>query len=51
MNLAKAAKRHEELAVFYARIGKAKTARLHVLRADQLEKAKELKRECRHVAR
>lgn len=47
MNLAKAAKRHEDLAAAFARIGKAKLARMHLLRAEELKTAKQIKRECK----
>lgn len=48
MNFIKAAKRHEDLAAAFARIGKAKLARLHLLRANELKTAKRIKRECKH---
>lgn len=47
MNFAKAVKRHEDLATAFARIGKAKMARLHLLRAGELKKAKDIKQECK----
>lgn len=47
MTFAKAIKRHEDLAAAFARIGKAKLARMHLLRAGELRKAKEIKRECK----
>lgn len=47
MNFNKAAKRHEDLATAFARIGKAKLARLHLLRANELKTAKKIKRECK----
>ena len=47
MNFAKAAKRHEDLAAAFAKIGKAKMARLHLLRANELRTARKVKQECR----
>jgi hypothetical protein len=45
MNMARAIKRHEDLANAFAKIGKAKLARLHLLRAEQFRKAKQIRRE------
>lgn len=45
MNYAKAIKRHENHAAAFARIGKAKLARMHLMRAGELRKAKQIKRE------
>lgn len=45
MNIPKAIKRHEEMAAAFAKIGKAKLARMHLLRAEQFKKLLELKRE------
>ena len=45
MNIAQAIKRHQDLAFWFARIGKAKSARLELLRIEQLKKLRELKRE------
>lgn len=47
MNFAKAVKRHEDLANAFARIGKAKLARLHLLRAEQLRTAKQIRKEAK----
>lgn len=47
MNFIKAAKRHEDLATAFARIGKAKLARLHLLRANELRTARKVKQECK----
>lgn len=47
MKLAAAIKRHENMAAAFARIGKAKLARLHLLRAGELRKASQIKRECK----
>jgi hypothetical protein len=44
MNIAQAIKRHEDLAFWFARIGKAKRARAELLRIEQLKKLRELKR-------
>lgn len=49
MNFTKAAKRHEDLAAAFAKIGKAKMARLHLLRANELKTAKKIKRELRRA--
>lgn len=45
MNFAVAIKRHEDKAAIAARIGKAKLARLHLLRANELRTARKIKRE------
>ena len=45
MNIAQAIKRHEDLAFWFARMGKAKRARAELLRVEQLKKLRELKRE------
>lgn len=47
MNFRLAIKRHENLAAAFAQIGKAKLARLHLLRAGELRKTMQIKRECR----
>lgn len=47
MNLRQAIQRHEDKAALAARIGKAKLARAHKLRAEQLRVAKQIKRECK----
>lgn len=47
MNYARAIKRHEDMAAAFAKIGKAKMVRLHMLRAGELKKAKQIKQECR----
>ncbi|MGE0278434.1 MAG: hypothetical protein AB7R40_23810 [Nitrospiraceae bacterium] len=47
MNLRLAIKRHEDMANAFARIGKAKLARLHLLRAEELRKTQQIKRELR----
>lgn len=44
MNIRQAIKRHEDLAFWFARIGKAKRARAELLRIEQLKKLHELKR-------
>jgi len=44
MNIAQAIKRHEDLAFWFARMGKAARARAELLRVDQLKKLRELKR-------
>ena len=44
MNIAQAIKRHEDLAFWFARIGKANAARLELSRIEQLKKLRELKR-------
>jgi hypothetical protein len=48
MNLRLAIKRHEDLANAFARTGKAKLARMHLLRAEQLRTAKTIRKEMRH---
>lgn len=45
MNIAQAIKRHEDLAFWFARMGKAKRARAELLRVEQLKKMRQLKRE------
>ena len=45
MNIAQAIKRHEDLAFWFARIGKAKRARMELLRVEELKKVRQLKRE------
>lgn len=47
MNIRAAIKRHEDLAAAFARIGKAKLARMHLLRAGELRKASQIKKELR----
>jgi hypothetical protein len=47
MNLQQAINRHEDKAALAARLGKAKLARAHKLRAEQLRTAKQIKRELR----
>lgn len=50
MNYALAIKRHEDMAAAFALIGKAKLARMHKLRAEQLRKTQQIKRECKDDA-
>jgi len=45
VNIAQAIKRHEDLAFWFARIGKAKRARMELLRVEELKKVRQLKRE------
>lgn len=47
MNYRHAIQRHEDKAASAARIGKAKLARAHKLRADQLRVTQRIKRELR----
>lgn len=47
MNLAQAIQRHEDKAAYAARIGKAKLARAHKPRAEQLRTAKRIRKELR----
>ncbi len=47
MNLRQAIQRHEDKAAYAARIGKAKQARAHKLRAEQLRVAKKIRKELR----
>lgn len=42
-----AIQRHEDLAAAAARIGKAKLARMHLLRAGELRKAKQIRKEAK----
>ena len=44
MNISAAIKRHEDLAFWFARNGKAKAARAELLRIEQLKKIRELRR-------
>lgn len=44
MNIASAIRRHEDLAAYFARVGKAKKAASELRRVDQLKKLRELKR-------
>jgi len=50
MRFSAAIKRHEDLANTFARTGKAKLARLHLLRANELRTAKRIRKECKHAA-
>lgn len=47
VNLSRAIKRHEDKAAIAARIGNAKLARTHKLRAEQLRTAKQIRKEVR----
>lgn len=47
MNIARAIQRHEDKAALAARIGKAKLARAHKLRAEQLRIARQIRKELR----
>lgn len=44
MNIAQAIKRHEDMAFWFARMGKAKRAQAELLRIEQLKKLRELRR-------
>lgn len=48
MNIAQAIRRHEDLAFWFARMGKAKRARAELLRVEQLKKLREIRREMRN---
>lgn len=50
MNFTTAIRRHEDQARHYARLGKAKAARAHLLRAGQLRTAMTIKDETRKKA-
>jgi hypothetical protein len=47
MNFRAAIKRHEDLANAFARLGKAKLSRMHLLRAEELRKAKQIRKEAK----
>lgn len=51
MNFSTAIRRHEDQARHYARLGKAKAARAHLLRAGQLRMAMKIKSENRQTLR
>jgi hypothetical protein len=50
MNLTRAIQKHEDMAAMYARQGLSRRARIELLRAEQLKKAQQIKRECKHAA-